>query len=110
MEQKCVIDSLGNYVTNVLFDGQNILYYTLKDGESLISARPPIQRPCAGAHGLISPMWGESAWEEKATNEEIAAWEAEHPAPEIPVQGKTLEEVAEYLNETAKAVMLLSVD
>ena len=41
------------------------------------------------------------------TDTEIEEDRAAIPSPQ---PGKTLEEVAEYLNETAKAVMLLSVD
>lgn len=41
-------------------------------------------RPQAGAVGFIRPRWSGSAWVEGATVEEIADWEAEHPAPEPP--------------------------
>lgn len=59
--------------------------YTLADGERLIDTVPPPRRPHAGADGLIKPRWDDdaAAWTEGATVAEIAAWEAEHPAPEL---------------------------
>lgn len=34
--------------------------------------------------GFIKPRWDSIGWTEAATDEEIAAWEAEHPALEVP--------------------------
>ena len=92
----CVIDAAQKYVTFVLVqtverpqkDGstaevEEILHYKLKDGETLIDAMPPVQRQHAGSTGFISPIWDGSDWQETATADEIAAWEQEHPAPEI---------------------------
>lgn len=94
-KHSCVIDAQNLYKTFVLVllveseEGQQeekIQYYTLQDGEQLVDTAPPVMRPYAGATGLISPKWdaGTSAWVEAASEEEIAAWEAEHPAPEVP--------------------------
>ena len=92
-KHSCVIDAQNLYKTFVLVllveseEGQQeekIQYYTLQDGEQLVDTAPPVMRPYAGATGLISPKWdaGTSAWVEAASEEEIADWEAEHPAPE----------------------------
>lgn len=92
-KHSCVIDADGNYKTLVLVlleegdEGETreaIQYYELLEGESLVDAAPPVMRPYAGAVGLITPRWDTdtAAWVEAATAEEIAVWEAEHPAPE----------------------------
>lgn len=92
-KHSCVIDAEGNYKTLVLVllepdeDGQpkeNIQYYELLEGESLVDTAPPSMRPYAGADGLVRPRWSAdtAAWEEGATAAEITVWEAEHPAPE----------------------------
>ena len=94
-KHSCVIDAQNLYKTFVLVllveheEGQQeekIQYYTLQDGEQLVDTVPPVMRPYAGAVGLITPRWDmdAAAWVEAASAEEIAAWEAEHPAPELP--------------------------
>lgn len=84
----CVIDATGRYVTRVLIllpvgeDGivtKEIQDYTLHTGESTVDTIRPRFRLYAGAPGLVKPKWDGSEWEEGATAEEIAAWEAEHP-------------------------------
>lgn len=96
-EKHCsVIDAEGKHVTSVLVkirdkpleDGtteqiEEVQNYTLKDGEQLVDAQPPIMRTHAGSTGFIAPIWGGSDWQETATADEIAAWEQEHPAPEV---------------------------
>ena len=96
-EKHCsVIDVEGKHVTYVLVkirdkpleDGtteqvEEIQNYKLKDGEQLVDASPPIMRTHAGSTGFLSPIWGGSDWRETATADEIAAWEQEHPAPEV---------------------------
>ena len=96
-ERYCsVIDAEGKHVTYVLVkirdkpleDGgteqvEEVQNYTLKDGEQLVDASPPVMRQHAGSTGFLSPIWGGSDWQETATADEIAAWEQEHPAPEI---------------------------
>ena len=91
----CVIDANRVYKTLVKVllgdDGeQEIESYTLKDGERVIDTYRPNPCPYKGAAGYIKPQWDvdTSAWIEAATEEEIAAWEAEHPDP----NAKTLEE------------------
>lgn len=94
-KHSCVIDAQNLYKTFVLVllveneehqQEEQIQYYTLQKGEQLLDAAPPVMRPYAGAEGFVSPKWdtSTSAWVEAATEEEIAAWEAEHPAPERP--------------------------
>lgn len=96
-EKHCsVVDAEGRHVTYVLVkirdkpleDGgteqiEEVQNYTLKDGEQLIDAQPPIMRQHAGSVGYIAPVWGGSDWQETAAADEIAAWEKEHPAPEV---------------------------
>ena len=96
-EKHCsVVDAEGKHVTYVLVkirdkpleDGgteqiEEVQNYTLKDGEQLIDAQPPIMRQHAGSVGYIAPVWGGSDWQETAAADEIAAWEQAHPAPEI---------------------------
>lgn len=96
-EKHCsVIDAKGEFVTFVLVQThdqtnergetesvQGIKSYSLKDGELLVDAQPPVMRTHAGSVGYIAPVWGGSDWRETATADEIAAWEKEHPAPEI---------------------------
>lgn len=96
-EKHCsVVDAEGRHVTYVLVkirdkpleDGtteqvEEIQNYTLKDGEQLVDAQPPVMRQHAGSTGFLSPIWGGSDWQETATADEIAAWEQEHPAPEV---------------------------
>ena len=101
MEYKhcCVIDALKFYKTLVLViirntpgeDGSvtseaEVQYYTMLPGESLIETKPPSMRQHAGALGFVKPKWDEDSnrWAEGATEDEIADWEAEHPAPEEP--------------------------
>lgn len=96
-EKHCsVIDAEGKHVTYVLVkirdkpleDGgtekiEEVQNYTLKDGEQLVDASPPVMRQHAGSTGFISPIWGGSDWQETATADEIAAWEQAHPAPGV---------------------------
>ena len=101
MEYKhsCVVDAQNLYKTFVLVllveneehqQEEQIQCYKLLEGEMLVDTAPPVMRPYAGAAGLVSPKWAAdtSAWVEGATEDEIAAWEAEHPAP----NAKSLEE------------------
>ncbi len=78
----CVIDAEGNYVTVVLAVDDVPQNYTMAEGEQLIDATPPVPRPHAGGNGYIKPRWRDGTWSESSTVEEIAAWEAAHPAPE----------------------------
>ena len=93
----CVTDAQNRYKTLVLVINEpdetgeiqeRVQYYTLLEGERLIDAAPPAIRPYAGADGFIKPVWKGSKWMESATNEEIAAWEAEHPAPPSPTPSR----------------------
>lgn len=84
----CVINAQNRYKTLVLAVDGKVQYYTLLEGERLIDAVPPVMRPYAGADGFIKPVWEDSAWMESAADEEITAWEAEHPAPPSPTPSR----------------------
>ena len=115
-EKHCsVIDAEGKHVTYVLVkirdkpleDGtteqvEEIQNYTLKDGEQLVDAQPPVMRTHAGITGFLSPVWGGSDWQETATADEIAAWEQAHPAPEVMPAPKSNAEL-EQENKLLKA-------
>ncbi|MGO5027236.1 DUF4376 domain-containing protein [Candidatus Agathobaculum pullicola] len=88
----CAVDAGGLYRALVTMqteqgtDGEpkeNVLGYTLAEGERLIDTAPPTKRLHAGTTGFVKPRWDEdaTAWVEGATAEELAAWEAEHPDP-----------------------------
>ena len=94
-KHSCVIDAQNLYKTFVLVllveneehqQEEQIQYYELLEGEMLVDTTPPTMRPYAGTTGFVSPKWDAdtSAWTEAATEEEIIAWEAEHPAPMQP--------------------------
>lgn len=89
----CVVSADGAYKTFVFVlpeEGEDaktveiIQHYKLAEGEQLIDTKPLVMRPYAGAAGFIKPRWDSIEWIEVATDEEIAAWEAEHPALEVP--------------------------
>lgn len=96
-EKHCsVVDAEGKHVTYVLVkirdkpleDGtteqvEEIQNYTLKDGEQLVDAQPPVMRAHASSAGFLSPVWDGSQWTETAAADEIKSWEKEHPAPEV---------------------------
>ena len=98
-KNECVIDAQNRYKTLVRVllteKGEQIQNYEMLEGESLVDTIPPVMRPYAGMAGFISPRWdaGTSAWVEAATEEEITAWEAEHPAPKKPEPAPTVEEL-----------------
>lgn len=81
---------------------EKIQYYTLLEGERLIDAAPPAIRPYAGADGFIKPVWEGSEWMESAANEEIAAWEAEHPAPPSPTPSREQQGLADIALKLAQ--------
>lgn len=73
----CVVDAEGAYVEFVLVDvyeqdgieAYTPQYYEMNEGETLVFTAPP---------PFIRPVWNGEAWAEAATEEEIAAWDAEH--------------------------------
>ena len=87
----CVVDADGVYKTFVLVlmeqgeNPENVQGYTLAEGERLLDAPPPGIKMQAGGAGFVKPRWDEdaAAWVEGATAEELAAWEAAHPAPAV---------------------------
>ena len=105
----CVVSKTGEYRTLVLVQiledpetGEEtdcVKEYSLKEDEHLVDAPAPTARPYAGAAGFVSPVWddGAGAWTEGASEEEIATWEAEHPAPELPEPEPSAEELLDIL-------------
>ena len=90
----CVVDAENAYKTIVRVqtgqgvDGEpteTVLGYKLAVGERLLDAPPPGIKMHAGGVGFVKPRWDEdaAAWVEGATAEELAVWEAAHPAPEV---------------------------
>ena len=86
----CVVDAKGFYKDYVLVQTENeeqtVVGYTMQDGDMLIdSETTPDRKQHAGSAGFVKPRWDEhaTAWVEGATSEEMAAWEAEHPAPAV---------------------------
>lgn len=115
-EKHCsVIDAEGRHVTYVLvkirdkpLEGgttervEEVQNYTLKVGEQLVDAQPPVMRQHAGSVGYIAPVWDGSQWAETAAADEIAAWEQAHPAPEVQPAPKSNAEL-EQENKLLKA-------
>lgn len=122
-EKHCsVIDAEGRHVTYVLVkirdkpleDGgtervEEVQNYTLKDGEQLVDAQPPVMRQHAGSTGFLSPIWDGSQWAETAAADGIAAWEQAHPAPEIKPAPKSNTEL-EAENATLRQQVSALVD
>ena len=91
---------------------EEIQYYTLQPGERLVDAEPPTMRPYAGSTGFVRPKWDAdtSVWTEAANEEEIAAWEAEHPATELSEREPTAEERLTALEGAMLAMMGVRTD
>ena len=107
-KHSCVLDSEKKYkflVRVIVDDKQNetVQGYKLKDDETLLDALPPLSKAHAGSAGFVRPRWDEdtSAWVEGATDEELAAWEAEHPAPAVDLD--TLRAAKQEQNKAALA-------
>lgn len=92
---RCVVDADGYYIDIVsMYDPQgNKLdkpyHHTPIEGERLLETDMPPRRQFAGGAGFVRPRWINSGWIEGATDAEIAAWEAENPAPELPPKQPT---------------------
>lgn len=95
LADRCVVDADVFYKIFVTVqtkqgaDGkqaETVLGYKLKEGERLLDVQPPLIKVHAGSSGFVKPRWDSTAetWTEGATAEELAAWEVEHPAPEVP--------------------------
>ena len=104
----CVVDEKGFYLAYVLVqtngDKQTVVGYTLQAGEVLVdSDTTPDRKQHAGGVGFVKPRWDEdtAAWVEGATDEELAAWEAEHPAPAVDLD--TLRAAKQKQNKQALA-------
>lgn len=114
----CVIDSEGFYKEFVIVDTivetdpetghtetvESVSHYTMQEGENLIDCEcAPLRKVHAEADGFIKPKWDGTEWVEGATEEEIAEWNEEHPAPEIPDESEETEEVT--IDDMAEAIM-----
>ena len=106
----CVVDADGLYKIFVTVqteqgaDGEpkeTVLGYKLAVGERLLDAPPPGIKIQAGGAGFIKPRWNAAAWVEGATAEELAAWEAAHPAPAVDLD--TLRAAKQEQNKQALA-------
>lgn len=121
----CVIDASKFYKTFVLVlnrekqgeDGSvteaaEVQHYAMLPGETLIEAAPPVMRKYAGTAGFVRPKLDAdtSSWIEGATEAEIATWEAEHPAPELPERALTAEERLTALEGAMLAMMGVRTD
>lgn len=100
----CVVDAQGFFRVYVLVqtngDKQTVVGYTLQEGEMLVeSDTMPDTKQHAGGAGFVKPRWdeGTAAWIEGATAEELAAWDAEHPAPEAPEPQPSTDEILDIL-------------
>lgn len=111
-KNKCIVDASGKYldvvsvITEQGVDGkmvETVVGYKLAESERLIDAQPPPTKAHAGGAGFVKPRWDEDAetWVEGATAEELAAWEAEHPAPAVDLD--TLREAKQAANKKALA-------
>ena len=98
----CVVDAVGRYATYVYVLDGKIQNYSLKEGEKLVYAKPPVKKRYAGDSGFVDPVFDidASIWVEGATDEEMDAWDAQHPAPNIsdsePTQLDRVEAQATY--------------
>lgn len=108
----CVVGADGAYKTFVLVlleqgeDGETtetVQGYKMAEGQRLLDVHPPIIKAHAGSPGFVYPRWDDdaAAWVEGATTEELAAWEAEHPAPVVDLD--TLREAKQAANKKALA-------
>lgn len=108
----CVVGADGAYKTFVLVlleqgeddeIAETVQGYTLDEGERLLDVQPPLIKNHAGDVGFVKPRWDEdtAAWVEGASAEELAAWEAEHPAPVVDLD--TLRAAKQEQNKQALA-------
>lgn len=104
----CVVDAKGFYKDYVLVQTENeeqtVVGYTMQEGDMLVdSETTPDRKQHAGSAGFVRPRWDEdiAAWVEGATAEELAAWEAKHPAPEVDLD--TLRAAKQEQNKQALA-------
>ncbi|HIY53711.1 MAG TPA: hypothetical protein H9832_07125, partial [Candidatus Agathobaculum merdavium] len=91
---------------SVYEDGEKVLHvygYTMQPGDRMLDVSQPLKRLHAGGAGFVKPRWDEdtAAWVEGATAEELAAWEAKHPAPEVDLD--TLRAAKQEQNKQALA-------
>ena len=104
----CVIDSDNFYRTIIytsITENQSgeqeevVVGYRLAEGERLLDVQRPLIKNYAGGVGCVKPRWDEdvAAWVEGASAEELAEWEAEYPAPEVPETQPSTDEILDIL-------------
>ena len=104
----CVVDAKGFYKDYVLVQTENeeqtVVGYTMQEGDMLIdSETTPDRKQHAGSTGFVRPRWDEDVetWTEGASAEELATWEAAHPAPAVDLD--TLRAAKQDANKAALA-------
>lgn len=102
----CVVDEKGFYRAYVLVqmdgDKHTVVGYTLQAGEVLVASETkPATKQHAGGAGYVKPRWDEdaAAWIEGASAEELAAWEAEHPAPAVDLDAEKVRRIQQSNND-----------
>lgn len=112
----CVIDS-DNFYRTIIYTSlaenpsgeqeELVVGYKLAEGERLIDAQPPLIKNHAGGAGFVKPRWDEdaAAWVEGATAEDLVAWEAEHPEPEVSEPQPSLEARVDELAEALDMIL-----
>lgn len=109
MRDICIINEIGQYIDYALMDENGeIQYYTLKPGERIVETDPPLFKGNAGTTGFVSPLWDGSQWIESATEEEIAIFDNENPAPSDQTDYET--RISQLEEELAAAKILLGVE
>lgn len=100
----CVIDS-DNFYRTIIYTSlaenpsgeqeELVVGYKLAEGERLLDGQPPLIKGHVGGAGFVKPRWDEdaAAWVEGATAEELAAWEAEHPAPAVDLDAEKVRRI-----------------
>lgn len=108
----CVIDS-DNFYRTIIYTSitenpsgeqeEVVVGYKLAEGERLLDVQQPLIKNYAGGVGFVKPRWDEetAAWVEGASAEELAAWEAAHPAPAVDLD--TLRAAKQEQNKQALA-------
>ena len=112
-EHYSVIDSENRYVTLVLCNlysvGEEIeiepKYYKLQEDYRIVKKRNPTIRLHAGQTGFVDPVWDADTevWAEGLDAEQLAVWEAEHPAPEVPDPPEPSEDLEDRVAALEKA-------
>lgn len=81
------------FVEFVVIKNNEPLEYVLGSNEKLeFNVPPPRIKDHAEHNGLLKPTLQDGVWVESASEEELAAWCAEHPKQERPLHPKVVDE------------------